>query len=183
VVSEYPVWSYFPRNTRPPSWALDLAEATAAAQDEISTAPDDRRGIKSDDVLRALAPSLAKLGYAVEASKRSSDKIKRPVLFGDNGRPSLSYEIDAFHDEHGIVVEVEAGRGAQSNAVHRDIIRTSLILDARFLALLVPQKYRFASGARVETKLAYAATKDQLDAIYASDRLQLPFEGVAVIGY
>jgi hypothetical protein len=41
----------------------------------------------------------------------------------------------AFHDELGIAVavEVEAGRGAAGNADYRDIVRTSLILDAKYM--------------------------------------------------
>jgi hypothetical protein len=42
----------------------------------------------------------------------------------------VTYEIDAAHDELGIVVEVEGGRGARSNAAYRDLVRTSLIVGA-----------------------------------------------------
>lgn len=70
------------------------------------------------------------------------------MLFGDNGVPEVSYEIDAFHDELGIAVELEAGRGAANNADYRDIVRTSLMLDARFLALLMPIAYRTGSSVR-----------------------------------
>lgn len=37
-----------------------------------------------------------------------TQKIQRPVLFGENGRSEVMYETDAFHDELGIAVEVEA---------------------------------------------------------------------------
>lgn len=65
-----------------------------------------------------------------------------PVLFGNGGLAEVSYEIDAFHDDLGVAVEVEAGRGAANNADYRDLIRTSLILDADFLAMLTPITYR-----------------------------------------
>lgn len=81
-------------------------------------------------MLKAIAPGLADLGYAVETGKAAAGKIKRPVLLGENAVPSVSYEIDAFHDAEGIVVEVKAGRGARGNAGYRDIVRTSLIVDA-----------------------------------------------------
>jgi hypothetical protein len=137
----------------------------------------------SDAVLKHLAPGLQELGYAVETAKTAAGKIRRPVLFGDNGRPSVSYEIDAFHDRHGIVVEVEAGRGARGNATYRDIVRTSLILDAKYLALLLPVAYRHLSGGREVTVAAFREAHDQFDAIYASQRLRLPFDGVLLIGY
>jgi hypothetical protein len=63
-------------------------------------------------------------------------------------------------------VEVEAGRGAAGNADYRDIVRTSLILDGREHAIQ-----------------AYERTRSHLDAIYASQRLKLPFEGVLLLGY
>ncbi len=100
------------------------------------------------------------------------------MLFGERGAPSVSYEIDAFHDELGVAVEVEAGRAASNNADYRDIVRTSLILDANFLALLVPVTYRSTQSVQV-----YERTRAQMEGIYASDRLKLPFAGVLVVGY
>jgi hypothetical protein len=63
------------------------------------------------------------------------------VLFGENGMPEVNYQTDAFHDDLGIAVEVEAGRGAAGNADYRDIVRTSVILDAQYVALLMPIRY------------------------------------------
>jgi len=178
----YPVWSYYPRNARPPIWATDFAGVVEVAQDVIST-ETRKTELSSDSVLAQLRPGLIDLGYAVEAGKSAASKIKRPVLFGENGVAEVSYEIDAFHDGEGIAVEVEAGRGARGNATYRDIIRASLILDARYFALLVPIAYRHQSGAREVTVRAYSDARAQLHAIYASQRLQLPFAGVLLIGY
>ena len=134
-------------------------------------------------MLSELSPGLLALGYDVESGKTQTAKIRRPVLFGENGNPEVNSEIDAFHDELGIAVEVEAGRGAAGNADYRDIVRTSLILDARNMALLLPVRYRTTSGQRELVIPAYERTRNQLLAIYASQRLKLPFEGVLLIGY
>lgn len=114
----------------------------------------------------------------MESGKTRAGKIFRPVLFGENGIPEVSYEIDAFHDELGIAVEVEAGRGAANNADFRDIVRTSLILDADYLVLMMPITYRSTSSVQ-----AFSKTRNQLEAIYASNRLKLPFLGVLLVGY
>ena len=140
-------------------------------------------GLSSDAVLRELSPGLRALGYAVEEGKARMGKLSRPVLFGENGQARVSYEVDAVHDELGVVLEVEAGRGARGNAEYRDLLRTSLIVDARFLALLLPMAYRFKSGAGQGTELAYRNTRGLLDAVYASQRLRFPFEGILLIGY
>jgi hypothetical protein len=178
----YPMWSYFPRNVRPPAWASSFVEVVKSAEGKVSTV-EYRTGLDSDAVLSNLSPGLVALGYAVESGKTKQAKSHRPVLFGENGTPSVNYEIDAFHDELGIAVEVEAGRGAAGNADYRDIVRTSLILDARYMALLLPVRYRTTSGGREHAIHAYERTRSQLDAIYASQRLKLPFEGVLLIGY
>jgi hypothetical protein len=91
--------------------------------------------LKSDTVLEALRPGLEALRYDVEASKSASGRIRRPVLFGSRGMARVAYDVDAVHDELGIVMEIEAGRGARSNAAYRDVIRASLIVEARFFVL------------------------------------------------
>jgi hypothetical protein len=177
----YPSWSYFPRNTRPPEWAEDLVQVTLAAKDLLDSRPAPEPGVDrtSDGILANLRPGLESLGYKVETGKTQARKITRPVLFGDDGRAEVSYDIDAFHDDHGIAVEVEAGRGAANNADYRDIVRTALLLDANFLALFMPIAYH--SGRYPMP--AYANTRRQLEAIYASRRLRLPFDGILLIGY
>jgi hypothetical protein len=182
----YPSWSYFPRNARPPEWAVQLVSAVDAVRSEIESVPlqlETSEKRTSDAVLAKLRPGMEQLGYLVESGKGASQKITRPVLFGDDGRPEVSYEIDAFHDDLGIAVEVEAGRGAKGNADYRDIVRTSLLLDARFFVLMTPIVYRFKSAGKGMEVQAYSSTRSQLSAIYASQRLKLPFEGVLLIGY
>src|SRR4051794_5569112 len=106
----YPSWSYFPRNTRPPEWVDALVVATHAVRSQLNSVPapavgDDRT---SDAVLAKLRPGLQSLGYQVESGKTAKQNITRPVLYGDDGKPEVSYDIDAFHDLLGIAVEVEA---------------------------------------------------------------------------
>lgn len=140
----------------------------------------DTTGASSDSVLLKLSAGLGLLGYTVEAGKRRVDKIRRPVLFGEGGAERVAYDVDAVHDELGVLLEVEAGRGAMSNAIYRDLIRTSLIVGARFLALGVMLEYRYSKSGLT---LSYRDTRDLLDAVYASGRLQFPFEGILLFGY
>jgi hypothetical protein len=69
------------------------------------------------------------------------------------------------------------------NAAYRDLVRTSLIVEARYLALGVMREYHHRSGGRTIVVRSYDDAKDQIDAIYASQRLQLPFAGVLLFGY
>jgi len=154
----------------------------ASAEPVIST-EHQATGLSSDSVLRELAAGLRGLGFAVEEGKARKGKLSRPVLFGENGQPRVSYEVDAVHDDLGVVLEVEAGRGARGNAEYRDLLRTSLIVDAKFLALLLPLAYRFKSGDGQGVEHAYRNARGLLDAVYASQRLRFPFDGILLIGY
>lgn len=175
----FPRWTHFPRNVRSPGWVSGLVEVVRDAEAAISTPLGGR--LESDGVLVQLAGGLAALGYTVEKGKKAVDKIDRPVLFGDEGTAAVTMEVDAFHDRHGIAVEVEAGRAWNGNAVYRDIVRTSLLLDAAYMALLVPLAYKPPSVKRAVP--VYDYTRHLLDAIYASQRLHLPFDGVLLVGY
>lgn len=176
----YPQWRYFPSNTHHPEWVDHLVRVVGSHAGSISTTTQ-HTGLKSDDVLAELRDDLETYGFVVEAGKTKADKVARAVLFGENGVPEVNYEIDGFHDRLGIALEVEAGRGAANNADYRDIVRTSLILDAQFLVLMQATAYRSNPGATAIH--AYANTRSQLEAIYASQRLRLPFKGVLLIGY
>lgn len=178
---DYPEWFYFPSRERPPAWVRELITVVARAADSIDSGAIS--GLTSDRVLASLRPGLDVLGYRVETGKLRSERIALPVLFGERGCERVRYEVDAFHEDLGVIVEVEAGRGARGNAVYRDLIRTSLLVDARFLALGVMRQYRHKSNGREVVVSSYQEAKDQLDAIYASQRLMLPFEGVLLFGY
>lgn len=181
----YPSWSYFPRHRRPPTWAQNAVHATAEAELAIHTRDADRSSDQSssDAVLRSLRPGLVRLGYEVESGKKRDQKLRRPVLFGDDGEAQLTYEVDAFHEELGVVVEVEAGRGSQNGADFRNIIRASLLLDVRYLAMWLPINYHYTQGGRPMSTAAYSNTRTTLSATYSSPRLALPLEGVLLVGY
>ncbi len=180
-MGEYPVWSSYPASTVPEQWMLGVVGAFRDVADQIDSTKVD--GLSSDGVLALVRPGLEAIGFEVESGRHAEERIKRPVLFGECGVPELTYEVDAVDVERGIVVEVEAGRGAQSNALHRDLIRASLIQGADYLVLAMMAEYRHKAGGKTVAKRSYKEAKAQLDAIYASGRLQLPFKGILLIGY
>jgi hypothetical protein len=139
--------------------------------------------MESNDVLGIIAPGLAALGFSVEQSKTRDGKLPRPVFFGDEGAFLRTYEIDAFEPTNGVALEVEAGRATMGNAIYRDVVQASLMVDAKFLALAVPAEYRYKSGSRMAREPSYAKTYSVVEAIYGSPRLSLPFEGLLLIGY
>jgi hypothetical protein len=173
----YPMWKFYPSAIEPPSWVSPIIRAFHAAQKGLDSRVNS--GVSSDKALALLRPALVRQGFRVETGKGRSMTIRRPVLFGESGKSVVAYEVDGFHPKQGIVLEIEAGRGASNNADYRDIVRTSLMVDAQFLVLAMMLSYR---GGGVAVK-SYEKSRDRLDAIYASDRLKLPLEGVLLVGY
>lgn len=176
-MNPYPSWRFFPAFRPPPRWVAPLISIFEANRSQIDSKVVHAKRMQSDDVLRVLADDLERdMGFAVERGKTKMGKLPRPVFFGDQGTYLRTYEIDAFHAECGVALEVEAGRATMGNAIYRDIIQGSLIVDARFLALAVPVEYRYKKKGGGETKEpSYAKTYSVVDAIYGSQRLDLPF--------
>lgn len=158
-----------------------LVEVIRLHKHEIDSSSRERgTSLTSDKVLKILSGDLKKLGFSVEKDKTSSGAIRRPVFFGENGVPTKTYSIDAYHDEFKVGLEIEAGRGTKGNAVYRDLIQTCLLVDVDFLALAVLNEYKYGSTL---VEHSYDATREILDAVYGSPRLRLPMKGILLIGY
>jgi hypothetical protein len=163
-------------------WVTDLSGVFTHSRSVIDRS--SIQGLKSDGVLAAIRPGLEAIGYQVERGKSAKDKIERPVLFGDQGAPRVRYDVDAWLADPGVVLEVEAGRAmGGGNAFYRDLVRSALIINARYLAIAVMVSYRANSGITAGGTPDYEYASNQLTAIYASGRLHLPFEGILLIGY
>lgn len=160
-----------------PDWVPGVLEAFSTAADSISSL--SHTGVSSDAALAAIRPSLVAIGFEVEATKAKIDMITRPVLFGENGAVLVQYDVDAYHPEHRVVLEVEAGRGAASNADYRDLVRASLMVDVSYLVLAMMLTYKGGG----QTMRSYKIARNRIDAILASERLALPLDGVLLVGY
>jgi hypothetical protein len=183
MTDPYPRWRYFPSASPPPQWVGALIGVFAACQPSIDSRVEHPTRMESDAVLAQLRPGLQDAGYAVEQGKKAAGKLHRPVFFGDEGTYLRRYEIDAFHPDHGLALEVEAGRATMGNAIYRDLIQASLMVDVRVLALAVPLEYRYRNGSKTTREPSYAKTYSVVEALYGSPRLRLPFEGTLLIGY
>jgi hypothetical protein len=173
----YLQWSYFPRFSSPPSWMIEAIAAIDSQKSQIESKLHDK--LDSDEVLEHIRIPLENLGWEIEKGKTKAQKIERPVLHGDNGIPRVKYEIDGWHNSHKAVMEVESGRGWQGNAVYRDLIRASIMQEVDYLLLGVRQQYKYANV----TQNDFEKTREQVEAIYASGRLNLPFKGLLVFGW
>lgn len=174
-------WIYYPRNRKCPEHLVDIVDVFKSCENEISSTSDNSKGRVSNEVLGYVSPGLRDLGYQVEVEGPGGKKkkIKRPVLFGKDGSISVYYEVDAYNDETKTLIEVEAGRATDNNQWLKDLMEAFLIYDARYLVIAVKLKYTKTNKIKEDFK----EVCDFMEAIYSSDRIKVPLEGILIIGY
>lgn len=171
----------FPRTEPPPHFVPDVVAVFRKAEKHIST-KKLAKGLTSDQVLEILRPDFEELGFEVERGKQKVDKIERPVFYGENGVPTLKYQIDAYHREWRCGLELEAGRAWMGNAVYRDLVQALVMVQVEHLILAVPIEYKYKSSGRSASSNDYQNTCDVATALYGHSRLRVPY-GLTVIGY
>lgn len=171
-------YSTFPRTQMPPHFIDDVVSIFKAREKVIGTL-HLVDGLQSDAVLAVLRPDLIDIGFEVESGKQRDNLIRRPVLFGENSRPGLEYQLDAWHPVWKSGLEVEAARGLGGNAVYRDLIQALVMVDMEYLFLAVANEYRY--GADNKSK-DYGRTISIADALYSHERIRMPY-GLCIIGY
>ena len=119
-------WLYYPKSDKPPHFVNTIVSAFEFASDQIDS---ESQTLASNDVLAAITPLLIEAGFNVETGKKSNEKIHVPVLFGMNGKLEKSFEADAYHEDYGVVLEVEAGRGVTNNQFLKDLFQACMMHD------------------------------------------------------
>ena len=165
-------WTYFPKNKRITD---NMMQVVGAFQENDAAICSDTHTLVSDEVLQAVSESLENIGYTVEKSKKDIDKIKIPVLYGECGKPSLNFEADAFNTDTKIVIEVEAGRAVTNYQFLKDFFEACCMDSAEYLCIAVRMQYKASAD--------YKKVCDFFEAMYASNRFQVPLKGILVIGY
>ena len=171
-------WQLFPRFRIPPPHLVELVGAFERVASEVES---PQKLLKSNEVLAVVRPHLEAIGFEVESGKSTAHSIDRPVLFGPNGKPEKYFQVDAFQATTGTVLEVEAGRAVVNFQFLKDLFEACAMQDAVYLAIAVMNEYKPPS---IKTSYKdFATVSSFIDTLYASGRLQLPLDGVVVIGY
>lgn len=165
-------WQYYPKSDCIPEHLLSVIGVFQQYENSIKSPENE---LNSNQVLAILREDLVNLGFQVEKSKRAEDKIHVPVLFGLNGKLEKYFEADAFQENTGTVMEVEAGRGVTNFQFLKDLFQASVMHNVFYLVIAVRNIYR--------TSKDFERVIGFFDTIYASGRLKLPLKGILIVGY
>lgn len=165
-------WQYYPKRREIPTHLKDVVDIFVLHQNSISSHDFT---LNSNDVLEKISLNFLELNYQVEVSKKAIDKIKVPVLFGMNGKLEKYFDADAYNEELKTVIEVEAGRAVTNYQFLKDLFQACMMHEVDFLVIAVRNTYR--------TNKDFQSVNTFFEALYASQRLVLPLEGILIIGY
>jgi hypothetical protein len=165
-------WQYYPKKDAIPEHLAKIVKIFVQREDKINSS---NHKLSSNEVLLVLENDLQNSNFKVEKGNKIENKIKVPVLFGRNGSLEKSFNVDAFQEKTGTVLEVEAGRAVTNYQFLKDLFEACLMYNVNYLVIAVRKTYR--KHADFEKVLTH------FDALYASGRLKLPLTGILVIGY
>lgn len=165
-------WQLFPKNKK---ISLELMSVIGVFSNKFLEINSSINYLKSNEVLRCIRDDLTKIGYEVEKGKKTEDKIKVPVLYGENGIHEKYFEADAYSKKLGIVIEVEAGRALMNNQFLKDIFQACVMDGVNHLVIAVRNKYKNSKD--------YDKIKTFLETLYVSRKFHLELESILLIGY
>jgi hypothetical protein len=168
----------YPRTEPPPIFIGEIVETFRNHEAEIASELVSQQ-LKSDEVLRIVAGDLAEMGFLVETGKASKQIIDRPVFFGENGEPTLRFEVDAYHSGWQCGLEIEAIRGIRGGALYRDIVQALAMVGVKHLCIAIRNVSHWGKSGRSRDYLVACETAQ---ALYGHSRLAMPY-GLTLIGY
>ncbi len=173
-------YQYYPKNNMVTNNLKNIINVFINNYDTISSIDDKK--LKSNEVLSVCKDGLKNIGYRVESKEDGT--IQVPVLFGRNNSLEKAFKADAYNEKEKTVIEVEAGRGVMNNQFLKDLFQACMMQDVDYLVIAVRNEYKIKTkNNRERTNYDFEEVCKFFDALYASDRLQLPLKGILIIGY
>ena len=163
---------FFPVNKKTPEHLVSVIKVFNEYEDKINS---HKHKLDSNTVLEILRKNLEGVGFRIETGKKKNEKIKIPVLFGENGRIIKSFDVDGYHEEFKTVLEVEAGRGVTNNQFLKDFFEACIMVNVDYCIIAVRDTYLKQKD--------FEKVKDFFDSMYASGRMNIPLNGLLIIGY
>lgn len=165
-------WQFFPKSRIIPEHLKNVLDVFELSESLVSS---EVHNYGSNEVLENVRTNLEKLDFQIEKSKKLTDKIKVPVLFGQNGKLEKYFDADGYNITTKTVIEVEAGRAVTNYQFLKDLFQACMMHEVDYLVIALRKDYR--GNPDFQNVITF------FDILYASGRLQLPLKGILIIGY
>ena len=170
-------WSYFPKTDPLPEVLNETIKKNEKNHNKIDSTKNDTNKLRlsSDKVLKVVEEDFIDAGFNVETGKKKDEKIRVPVLYGHQGTIAQAFEVDGWHKEQKIVLEIEAGRAYSNHQFLKDIFEASVMVNTDYLVLAVRNIYNKQKD--------YQIIRDWLDTLFITKRIKFELNGILLIGY
>ena len=170
-------WSFFPKTDPLPEVLNDPIEIFEKNHGKIDSTKNDTNKLRlsSDKVLKVVEEDFIKAGFDIETGKKKIEKIRVPVLYGHQGTIAQAFEVDGWHKDKKIVLEIEAGRAYSNHQFLKDIFEASVMVNIDYLVLAVRNIYN--------NQKDYQIIRDWLDTLFITKRIKFELKGILLIGY
>ena len=170
-------WSYFPKTDPLPEALVETINIFEKNHNKIDSTKNDTNKLRlsSDKVLKVVEEDFIDAGFNVETGKKKDEKIRVPVLYGHQGTIAQAFEVDGWHKEQKIVLEIEAGRAYSNHQFLKDIFEASVMVNIDYLVLAVRNIYNKQKD--------YQIIRDWLDTLFVTKRIKFELKGILLIGY
>ena len=123
---------FFPVNKKTPEHLESIIKVFSEHEAKINS---HKCQLTSNSVLGVLRKNLEAVGFRIESGKKKEEKIKMPVLFGENSQIIKSFDVDGYHEDSKTVLEVEAGRGFLNNQFLKDFFEACIMADVDYCVI------------------------------------------------
>ena len=165
-------WQHYPKSKDAPSLLKNVIRCFERIDSEIDSQSHE---LHSNEVLERLRRHLEEIGFDVEKGRRGDQRIRVPVLFGLDGKPEKSFEVDAYREDFGVVLEIEAGRAVANYQFLKDFFEACIMYNVTYLVLGIRRVYKRSKD--------FEKVVTFFDTLYASGRMSIPLKGILIIGY
>ena len=87
----------------------------------------------------------------------------------------LAFEVDGYSEDFQTVIEVEAGHAVTNFQFLKDFYEACMMQGVQYFCIAVKKIYRTSND--------FEKVCNFFQALYISNRLRIPLEGILVIGY
>jgi hypothetical protein len=175
-------WQVFPRFKRTTPKLSEVVDAFIKNESRFVETKKIKKktkqvyySLESNEVVQLVRKELEQAGFRVEKSKKQADKIKLAVTYKENDAFGKTFEVDAYHIDERIIIEVEAGRAVSNNAAYLDFLKGCALQGVAHIVIAVRLEYKSTAD--------FDKVRETFDTIYASSRLQFPVDSLLLIGY
>lgn len=185
------VWTHFPKDAPPNDIALKIVKVFEDNKNSIDSEKFGKSGsnqektkFDSNHILEVLSSDLKEIeGMIIEEKNEEgiTVPISVPILYGDLGKVEKEYRPDGWHNNEGLLLEIEGAMKITQNKVHiYDLFKACLIHNVDHFVIAAAKTW---DGKKKTPYKPYETIVTEFTAIYESRRFNLPIKSITIIGY